>query len=204
MRIGKQGAANASNQQGHQNRGEGQHHVTQAHQNGVDPASLEARQQTQGDADNHGQENGDKAHHQRNAGPVKQGRQDVAPLVVGAEQVFAGALCVPGRWFACIVQIEGRQIERVVGRNPAGKCGAKQADKRHSRCRHGNWRRPEAVAHIAVEPPRNEGVAFLVDGQVDRCVAHWIVGALFCGWLIMRGAAKKKPHRCGFFSQGKP
>ncbi len=69
--------------------GKRQHHVAQAHQEGVDPAAREARQQAQRDADHHRQHHRRHAHHQRDARAVHQRREDVAALVVGAQQVLA-------------------------------------------------------------------------------------------------------------------
>ncbi len=58
----------------------------------VDPAAAKTREQAQRDTGQHGQDDGGQTHHQRNARAVHQRRQDVAPLVVGAQQVFGTAL----------------------------------------------------------------------------------------------------------------
>jgi hypothetical protein len=67
-------------------RRERQHDVAHAHDEGVDLAADEARQQPQADADHHRQRHRRQADVQRDARAVHDGRQDVAPLVVGAQQ----------------------------------------------------------------------------------------------------------------------
>jgi hypothetical protein len=87
-RVGKQRAADAGDEQRHQDGRERQHHVAHAHQERVEPAAEKAGQQAEHDADDHRQHHRDDADDQRDARAVDHGREDVAALVVGAEQVF--------------------------------------------------------------------------------------------------------------------
>jgi hypothetical protein len=89
---------------------------------------------------------------QRDARAVDHGRENVAALVVGAEQVLAGAFGAPCRRQPCVAEFERREIEGVVRGDPSGEQRADDADQRNER-RHDRHRRSaKAVADIAVEP----------------------------------------------------
>ena len=109
----------------------------------VDRAADEARQQAQADADHDRQQHRREAHEQRDARAVDDRRQDVAALVVGAEQVLGAAAADPGR----------RQSRRRAGRAWPGRtgCAARpRARRARTRCtaarrrrddRRGRWRK---------------------------------------------------------------
>ena len=96
VRVGKHRAADAVDQQRDQDRRERQHDVADAHDEGIDLAADKARQQAEADADDHRQHDRRQADEHRDARAVHDGREDVAALVVGAEQVLGRAALFPG------------------------------------------------------------------------------------------------------------
>jgi hypothetical protein len=155
VRVGKHRAADACDQQRDEDRRERQHHVADTHQERIEPAAKEAREQAEHDADEDRDHDRHQPDHQRDARAVDQRREDVAALVVGAEQVLARALVDPGRRQARIAEFERCKVERVVGRDPAREHRAENADEGDQSRQHGDRRGAEAVSDIAVEPACN-------------------------------------------------
>ena len=177
MRVGKHRPAHASNQQCHQNSRKTQHHIAQAHQETVNPAAHETGQQTHHHTEHNRDDDGRKTHRQRDARAVHQGRQNVAALVVGAQQKCAFALRVPCRRQTRVRQLECRQVKRIVRRNEARKHGAHQTNKGHHCCGNGHGRGFEAVANIGVKPARDWISHGLFD--VHPFKKHEVVGHLY-------------------------
>jgi hypothetical protein len=63
----------------------------------------------------------DDAHDQRDAGAVDQRGQDVAALVVGAQQVFGAAACRPRGGSRASLSSSVGQVKRVVRRDQPAK-----------------------------------------------------------------------------------
>lgn len=184
MCVGEQGPAHASDQQGHQDGWERQHHVAQAHQHGIDPAAPKAGQQTQAHAHDHRQQHRRQAHHQRDAGAVDQCRKNVTALIVRAEQIFGGAMLAPGGWQARIAQFERGQVKGVVRCHPAGKDRAEHAHQCNQGRHHRHGRGAEAVANVAVEPA---GKCFFHRKNQRHPPAHQA-----CGLRALRSTEKAK------------
>ena len=169
-----------------QDRRERQHHVAQPHEEGVEPAADEAGQQAQRDADQHRQQHRGQADDQRDARAVHQRREDVAPLVVGAEQVLAR--CPPAPRPAAGAR---RRARAWPGRRGCAATPSRRTPRR--RCRRtaiaaaaiATGERAKAVADIAVEPA---GEGLVIIGEAAKagphragpraCVRRWTASAL--------------------------
>ena len=81
----QQAARHAVDQQRHQDGGKRELHVGDAHDDAVDPSARIAADQPERDAQDHGEQHRGKAHQQRDARAIQDGRQDIAALVVGAQ-----------------------------------------------------------------------------------------------------------------------
>ena len=68
---------------------EGEQDVDEARDRGVDPAAVEAGDQSHGHADEHGQAGADERDLERHLGAVEHAREDVAAELVDAERVLA-------------------------------------------------------------------------------------------------------------------
>ena len=114
VRIGKHRAPHTGDQQSHQNGGEREHDVTHPHQHAVHPTAQVARHQAQRDAYQHRQHHRRDTHDQRNARTVDHGGENVAPLVVRAQKVFARAQFAPRGRQAGITQLKRSKVEWIV------------------------------------------------------------------------------------------
>ena len=76
----------AEDQHGHQDRGKGQLHIGDAHDDRLGPAADIARDQPKRDAQDHGKGHRGKAHKKRDAQTEEDGREHIAALIVGAEK----------------------------------------------------------------------------------------------------------------------
>ena len=119
----------------------------------VDPAADVARQQAERRRRSSTDSSTDATPtQQRDPRAVHEGREHVAALVVGAEQVLRRAALHPRRRQRRIAQLERRQVERVVRRDPAGEHGAEDADERDG----GRSRSPPASCGSCARRRRRE------------------------------------------------
>ena len=122
VRVGKQRAADAGDQQRHQDRREGQHHVAHAHQEGVDPAAAEARQQARAR-----RRSASTAAPTPRPRPARCARRTSAPTGCRGpgRRCPAGTCALPSASQAggrrASRQLQRGQVERVVRRDPAAR-----------------------------------------------------------------------------------
>jgi hypothetical protein len=145
--------------------GKRQHHVAHAHDEGVDPAADEARQQAQAHADHHRQQHRRQAHEERDARAVHQRRQDVAALVVGAQQVggLPPSSQAGGSRASTGSAWPGR---RGCAARSRARTRADDADRSDDGRQHGHRRAAKAVPDVAVQPARQRAGG--VVGDVRR------------------------------------
>jgi hypothetical protein len=103
--------------------GNGQLHVGQAHHDVAVPAADIAGRDAERHAEHGSEGDGGEAHDERDAAAVDDGREDVAALVVGAEQELGRAALLPDRRGEGVHQAEAGRIERVMRRDPGGERG---------------------------------------------------------------------------------
>jgi hypothetical protein len=116
--------------QRHEDRRKGQHEVDDAHQERVDLAAGIGGDQADNDADGERHHDRYGAHEQADPHAVKDRRQHVARLAVGAQPV--DHLAVAGdraRRHLGVEQVEACDVERVLRRDP----GCEQGDERRDR-----------------------------------------------------------------------
>jgi hypothetical protein len=89
--------ADPGEQQGDQDRRKRQHDVADPHDQRVEPAADIAGDEAEADADDERQEHRRAADEQRDARAEHERREDVAALLVGAEQVLGRAALHPRR-----------------------------------------------------------------------------------------------------------
>ena len=150
VRLARQGGAcHAVDQQGDQQRREGELDVGDAHHDSVDDAAEISTGQPERHADGRRQQHHAEADHERRARSVDQGRQQIPALPVCAEQVGGRALRRPGRRGEGIAEIDRVGFERRVRRQP--RCERRRQDDHHEdrQRHHGHRRGHEAVPGIA-------------------------------------------------------
>src|SRR5262245_31739967 len=99
---------------------------------------------------------GGDAHDERHAAAVDDTRQEVAPDLIGAEQVVRGPPCHPGRWLKPCSDVHR---ERIVRRDPGRAHGARD-DQEHHRCR------TEAPLEPPEPLPRRRGLLRAAVGEL--------------------------------------
>src|SRR5690606_32800860 len=92
-------------------------HVGNAHDDRIDDAAEVARDETEADADADRKQYREHAYRDRAAGAVEDGREDVAALVIRAEQEAAVAARGPCWREIRIHEVERAQIIRIVRRD---------------------------------------------------------------------------------------
>ncbi|KAG1456246.1 hypothetical protein G6F57_015142 [Rhizopus arrhizus] len=151
MHVAWQDAArHAVDQQGDEDGGKRQLDVGDAHDEAVDAAAGVAADEAERHAQHHREQHRGKPHQQRYAGAIQHGRQDVAALVVGAQQEVGAAALFPGRRRVGVHAAERRQGERVVRRDDWREQRAQQDGQRHGGGNDGARRTLEAVPQGAV------------------------------------------------------
>src|SRR5690606_97756 len=146
----QQTARNAVDQQRDEDGGEGKLDIGNTHDDAVDAAAGIAADQAQRDADHQREHDGGQAHQQGDARAIQDGGQHVAALVVGAQQEPWIAIDRPGGRDIGVQQVEGGQVEGVVG-GYQGREQRTQADQQcNDRRDDGRGRTAEAVENVAV------------------------------------------------------
>ncbi len=146
---------------------EGELDVRDPHDDGVgDPAEI-TRQQTEGDSQRRRECDAEKPDQQRNPQAVENGRQDVAPLLVGSEQEGRLSLRIPEWRKTAVHEFELRGIEGVLRGQQAGKQRAQKEQQRQRGRHHGELGALEACPHIAVEKSRQPRGRTRRDDRID-------------------------------------
>ena len=130
VRVGKQRAADAGDQQRDQDRRERQHHVAHAHDEGVEPAArrsppaVRARRRSASTAAPTPAPTSSEMR-----APYISAERMSRPWSSVPSRYLAGAAVHPGRRQRASLELERRQVERVVRRDPAGEHRAEDADQ---------------------------------------------------------------------------
>ena len=158
--LGRQrDARHAVDEQRDQDRREGKLHVGHAHDQRVQPAAEVAGQQSQRYAEDQREKNRGQPDAERDARAVHDGRQDVAALVVGAEEVRALAALDPGRRLERRVQVKRGGVERVLRGEPGREQRRADTDQRQRGRDHGDRRPAEAPGEVVVPESPEESTA---------------------------------------------
>src|SRR5262249_52353887 len=99
--------------------------VGDAHDDLVDPAAEIAGDDAERRADGAGDDHGREADEGRNSGAEDQSREDIAPEMIGAEQILETAAALPGGWPETPPNTANL---RIMGRDVAGEDG-EQGDR---------------------------------------------------------------------------
>ena len=130
--LGQHAACNTEDQQRHQNHGEGELHIGNAHEHGVKPATGIARNQAQWHANDERQRHSSHTHNHRHAQAVEDGGVHVTPLVIGTQRVehLTHALAPGGR--EGIHQVQIGRFKRVVQRQQRCKYSGQHQQSHHA------------------------------------------------------------------------
>jgi len=143
--------ADAGEEQRDQDRGKRQHHVADPHDQRIEAAADVAGEEPEADADDERQQHRRAADEERDARAEHQRREDIAALLVGAEQVLGRAALHPRRRQHRIAQLERRQVERIVRRDDVGEQRSDEAKQRHDRGADRGRRASKRMPEVAVE-----------------------------------------------------
>jgi hypothetical protein len=134
--------------------GKRQHDVADPHDQRVDPAAGVAREEAEADADHERQQHRRAADEKRDPGAEHQRREDVATLLVGAEEVLGRSALHPCRRQHRVAQLERRQVERVVRRDHVGEDRGEEAQGGDGSGGDRRRRAPERMPDVTVEKAR--------------------------------------------------
>ncbi len=149
--VAEYGLGNAVDQQRDQDRREGELDIGDTHDQAVDAAAEIARDQAEQNAERAGEHHAEHADRDRDAQAVENGRQHVAALLVGAEQVRTLTIGAPERRDARIHQLQLRRIERVLHRDEWGEQREQKEQQGDDGRHHRDAGAAEGVEQIAVD-----------------------------------------------------
>ncbi len=168
--AGQRDPREAIDQERDQDRGEGELHIGDAHDQRIEAATDVAGNQAERDPEHKGKQHRGEADAERDARAVHDGGEDVAPLVVGAEGILRHAFLVPGRRREGVVQVERRHVEGILRRDPWREERRADADERKRGSDNRDRRAPEAPGEIVLPELAENHVA-----------AYFTVANLACG-----------------------
>ena len=160
------GAQNGHQQDGQQDEGEGEHAVHDAHDDRVHHAAGVAGDEPQQDADDAAQHSGADGHHDAHPGAVEEPAEEVAPQVVGAQDMPLGE----GRQ----VGLQDVDLIGVVGGEHRGQHAHEDHQTDDDQTHHGRLVAAEFVPGIVGRPllADHGGLGLLGNGAVEDFLFH--------------------------------
>jgi hypothetical protein len=141
---------NAVDQQRDQDGGKRKLHVGDAHDECVHLAAGITGDEPERHAEHDGERDRREADEERNPRPEHDGREHVAPLVVGAEQEHRATAFHPRRRQQRVRQIQRPQVEGIVRGDEGREERAHDAQRKYREGDHRDRRMPEAPRDVAV------------------------------------------------------